>query len=212
MEDEKPIALRVRESVMDFTSWLKKLAQDTATLPSANDDEKINLREDADQLARAVDSLIKKLDVYDALHMSMRWDGHQMLLTGDFTSWGPYDPLGLVDLSMALASAFHLGSRVIDNPIMKRRLEDLQKAAKKASVAHARQQKESKSKEYDVAILECAKSLWARRPSLRKSAGATASAILECSNTDQFHGLKKSALEKRLRKLMLAQTPVQSSA
>jgi hypothetical protein len=209
-EDEKPRAPRVRESVMDFTNLLNKLAQETATLPSANDDDKTTLSEAADQLARSVDSLIKKLDVYDAVHMGMRRDGHQMLLTGDFTSWGFYDPAGLVDLSMALTSAFDLGGRIIDNPIMKRTLEDLRKAGQKASAAHARQQRARKSQEYDDAIWKLATPLWAQRPTL--SAGHTASAILKSLKAEQFQGLKKDALEKRLRKLIRARTIEQSSA
>jgi hypothetical protein len=176
-----------RVAVQDFIEWLEELKN--ATLPIASKRERALLRRDAKLLDQSVKALVEIIGDYDAFHLGKE-------------NVGPWNPLGAVDLDGALFAAFLLGGLILQNPIVRRQAEQAQKEAQKASAAHARLTIAVTSRQRNEMIRQEAMQLWAQRPALRKSAGATAAAILK--GTDCFEGCRHSGLTKRLRKLMRA--------
>jgi hypothetical protein len=196
---------RVRANLIDFTKWARELGQESADLPYANDDDRSILADEAERLASAVESLIKTIEMNEAL---VFWTTGVLQYARDkdiakLSVLGPFNPHALIDLSMALTAAWRIGGRSIENPIMKR--------MQKASIAYARQKRQLKSKEIDDVIIRHAKPVWKRQPTARTSAGKIASEITESVNRDLPHRLKESAIEKRVRKLMKSRTIEQSS-
>jgi hypothetical protein len=165
-----------RDQLIAFAALLEKTAADTADLPQLLPAERDHLRQNAGRLKSCIESLA---DIFDALGAPLQ----------------VYDSAG--PLCSALSAALNIGSRITVNPIIMR----LSKEDQILSAAHARRQREEESKATDKAILALAKPLWKKRPTLRQSTGATASAIAESLNSGRGRPLKKDAIVKRLKKL-----------
>jgi hypothetical protein len=170
---------RVRESLIDFMRRLSEMAKESAAHASANSDDKRTLEDEAERLISSVESLIKNIEMHEAYVLLMSGDAWEALGPEDqakLGALGPFDPLGLVDLSSALFAAFRLGGYVLENPIMKRAEKELREAA----AAHARHALESTSKKIDDLIVREVSLHWSRHP--EKSPEWLASEILEPVN------------------------------
>ena len=161
---------RVRKSLLDFTKRLTKLAKGTANLPGANEVDRRILRDDAKVLASSVKSLIRNIESHEACVLWIS-DICEATRPRDLRDWeakdpkdktklselgaklsviGPFDPLGLVDLSSTLLAAYRIGVHAIESPIFKQ----LEKDAKAARTAWARQAREPRSKMINDLIRE----------------------------------------------------------
>jgi len=187
--DQGPDAL-VRESLNNFTQSLRELVRDSSGL---SEDERVMLGQEVERLGNSIDSLIKIVTEYNALAI------------GGVAS-EPFNPLGLVDLSSALAAVEHVAIRVFLSPITQR----LEQEVSDARAAHARKARALVSKTLDRDILDYVKPLWEKHPTWK--AGRLAAEFAESFNKDRISPLTDNAIEKRVRKLMRMRTTGQSSA
>ena len=188
----------VRKSLLNFTKQLRKMAKESADLPSANNDDKRILRDEAARLIRSVKSLIRIVETHDALVMwaaevsrAARPDDEAMQrVLGKLSMLGPVVLNGLTDLQSALWAALSLGGHVLDNPIT-------EKAAKKlreASTAPAREVRRTKSQQRLGEILKAAESI--RTEHHNWKAPRIAAEIAKARVVD----LKDNTIEKIVRK------------
>jgi hypothetical protein len=176
-----------RKTLATFAASLEELAVDASGHADLTKSEKEELRRNAEQLTNCVEMLANIIDTHDS-KLGFR---HAPYVGG--TAFPGHEIL-----CGALSAAYMIGSRAIINPIKTR----LDKEAKKASVAHARLQREKESTKINEDIMRLAAPLWVRRPHLRKRAGATASEIAESFNKGRDHQLAENTIERRLRALM----------
>jgi hypothetical protein len=101
---------RVRESINNFTKGLRKLAKESASLPSADGDDRKILGDTAELLALSVNSLVKIIKVHDAL-VSWTFDVYPQIRPEQqaaLNGLGPHIVNGIADLSSALRAAFNI--------------------------------------------------------------------------------------------------------
>lgn len=179
----------VHKSLRVFMKQLGEMAKESASLPSANSDDRRHLRKDAKLLAHSVKSLIKNIERHEACVLWISniceatrpkdprdWEAKDpkekaklKKLGVKLRKIGAFDPLGLVDLSSALGAAFFIGLRALNSPIFKRAAEEL----RAAGAAHARQALEPKSKEIGDLIVKLSGPVLKRNPKWTPNAVAS---------------------------------------
>lgn len=187
---------RVRKGLLDFTRQLRKIAKESADLPSADEDDRRILEESAELLDNSAKSLIKIIETHDALVL---WatDVSQDVRPEDRAKPGVLGPIilnGLVDLSSALSAAFHVGERALESPVF-RQLE------KDTRAARARGGREEKSRQDDRKILKLFEPLWAEHSTDWK-APRFAAEIAKAGIVN----LRDNSIERKVRKLIRSRT------
>lgn len=133
------------EGLRAITSQLVVLADNAVAFDKLTDVEKNTLERQRDQLRDSVDELIDIFVAYDAVD-------HEM----------PNYPHAPVLIHVALAAAFMIGSRAIQNPIMRR----IEQEARKASTAPATRARSSKSETATRFISELMEPILKKAPGL----------------------------------------------
>ncbi len=188
---------RLRESLGDFTKWLRELAKKSAAHPYASNDDRRILGDEAELLASSVESLVNIIAAHEAYVLWMA-DVSQAMCPEDkaklsrTTPLPPFSPLGLVDLSGALVAAFRIGVRALESPVI-RRME------KETKAARARKGRTEKSQQLDRDIFRLAQPLLAKYPSWK--APSVAAAIAPSINKNRAHPVSDNAIEKKVRRL-----------
>jgi hypothetical protein len=92
VNDQRPFDSRVRESLIEFANSLRELAQN---LPSADDDERKTLVEEAEMLAASVTCLIDIIEMHDAYasRMSDAWQAMRPEDRAKLSPLRPHDPV-----------------------------------------------------------------------------------------------------------------------
>jgi hypothetical protein len=167
-----------RERVVAFIGQLDEMAADQGDL---NDAEKAELLEHRDHLRRAVAALLDILDDYEIVRMYTAGSDK------------PFDPSGPMLLIEALYSAFALGGRVLQNPI----LERMRQEARKANTAPATQARSSTSELTIRFIRELREPILKKTPRLHDA--FVAEKILNPLNTKLNEVLKpKKVIQRKL--------------
>lgn len=190
---------RIRKNLIEQTTRLKKRAKQAAALPSANDDDRKILKDDAKLLASSVKKLVKIIETHDALVL---WaaDVSQEVRPEHKAKLGELPPVvvnGLADLLGAVVAAYHIGFLGFESPIMKQSEKDC-----RAERARKGLKKLKKSQELNDDILKLAKPIWEEHPDW--TAGRITAEIAgpfnkNCHRDDQ---LRDNTIEKRVRALL----------
>ncbi|HZL39659.1 MAG TPA: hypothetical protein VFC45_05185 [Pseudolabrys sp.] len=185
---------RMLTNLHALTKSLAEMADHVASLDILTDDEKETLVLNRDQLGGSVDELTNIFAAHDALQM------------GDTKRNKPFDPHGPMLLSVALTAAFQIGSRAVENPIMKR----IEQQAKKARTAHATQVRLSTSELTTRLIRKLIEPILNKTPGLPNA--SVAEKILNPLNEHLTHdgkrALKLDTVQRKIKKL---RTTVRSS-
>jgi hypothetical protein len=159
---------------------LRKMADQTLARADLTDDERQALQFASDMLRHVLD-------------LENIFDGYYALATDLESAAGkPFDPDGPLLLENLMLAAFLIGAYAADNPITRRMV----KLAKAESIARARTYRKSLTNDE---VLALAVPLWEASGPCRKSAEATADAIVQANPSVD---MQPNSLAKRLRPLM----------
>jgi hypothetical protein len=176
---------------------ITRLAREISQLPDAAH-QRVMLEREITLFETSIRRLSKILDQHTALAVFLAKFANCLpgQALADLNKLGAVDPNGFVDLSSALSAAFTLGGHVIDNPVMRQHLRELEAKARRAQTASARNSRLQRSEIYDAIILNEVEQIRTKNPriGLPKMAESIAAT--------KMVPLKASAIEKRLRRLL----------
>ncbi|MGA7713735.1 MAG: hypothetical protein WCA81_17710 [Rhizomicrobium sp.] len=157
------------QALLDFIKMIEETSAEVSVLPDVTVEQKNALKKDADRLRELASDLRIIIEDYETLLV------HESTLPPQFqcTKLRPGLLHGLVALQSGLSTAFRIGGRVIENPVMKA----IQDTKKKKQTASARKARSQPRENAAAVIWELANEYWTRHPKQKSDYARTAQII-----------------------------------